>query len=130
MKIVEYKAKRLVLTTPEEKAIKESWGTYFGKLKREQDKNGFFNLIIGEWSGYNPSQRKDVHVGYCSPEILKNSNKYFLGIVEYTDKTTLKVNIKQYTLEKLFSEKIYKRTGYTDIIKKLIDSSQKYYILE
>jgi hypothetical protein len=130
MKIVEYKAKRLVLTTPEEKAIKESWGTYFSKLKREQDKNGFFNLIIGEWSGYNPNQTKDVHVGYCSPEIFNNSNKYFLGIIEYTDKTTLKVSIRQYTLEKLFSENRYKRTPYTDIIKRLVDSGQKYYILD
>lgn len=128
MNVVEYKVKKIVLT-PEEQMIKKSWGKYWAEIKHFQDIQGYFYLIIGEWSGYNSLQKKDVHIDICTNGIkkVKSASYIHLGIIEYTDKTVLDVRAEKYTLERLLKEKLSRKPSYTDLIKSLIKSNTQYY---
>jgi hypothetical protein len=133
MKIISYTVEKIILTTAEEKAIKASWGLKWKGMKYAQEKHGFFYLVMGEWSGYNNSQKKVVHTDIATQymyhtEILnERTDNGFLGTIIYNDETTLDVNIRKCTLEQLLTEKIYKKDSYTDLIKKLIESKSKTY---
>ncbi len=80
--------------------------------------------IIGEWSGYRPSQRRVVHREYTTDSEFADKVKK-LGFIVYTDRTTLdltvremefgerkKPTIPEYT--KLIRECILKGTHYVD----------------
>jgi len=126
MQLVEYKVKRLILS-PEEKIIKKSWGNNWANIKKLCDKNGYVNLVIGEWSGYNPKQRQDVHVDLCTKEMFNKSGGYYLGTIYYTDNTTLKVRIETCKLSRIFEDKILRKPSYTSLIQSLLKSDNKTY---
>lgn len=125
MKTVEYQVKRLVLTTPEERAVKGSWGNKWSTLKRSEMKDGFIYLIIGEWSGYNSRQTRDVHIDISSKEQYDKSP--FVGTIEYGDKTTLNVRIQKFTLEYILKNNIRRQSSYTTLIQQLVNSGSTFF---
>ena len=124
MKTVEYTVKRLVLTTPEEKSVRDSWGSKWEMLKRAEQKEGFVYLIVGEWSGYNSKQRKDVHIDISSKE--QYTKNEYVGVIEYGDNTTLTVTIRKHTLESIFKNNIRRQDSYTSLIQQLISSGSNF----
>ena len=133
MKIIEYTVKKVILT-PEEKSIKRSWGKDWNIIMKLHNKKQPIYLVIGTWSGYNSHQRRIVHVELINaPMYLKQSNIHnnkisgYAGTIEHSDNTKLEVTIKEYTLEKLLSENVKRKSSYTDLIQKLTESSDNYY---
>lgn len=45
----------------------------------------------------------------------------------YSDNTKLEVTIKAYTLHELLEEDVRKKSSYTDLIQKLVESTDNYY---
>lgn len=133
MKTIEYTVKKIILT-PEEKSIKNSWGKDWNIIMKLHNKKQPIYLVIGTWSGYNSSQRRIVHIELINtPMYLKQSNinnnkiSGYAGTIEYSDNTKLEVTIKEYTLEKLLSENVKRKSSYADLIQKLVESSDNYY---
>lgn len=133
MKIIEYTVKKIILT-PEEKAIKSSWGRDWNTIMKLHNKKQPIYLVIGTWSGYNSSQRKILHIELINaPMYLKQSNIHnnkisdYAGTIEYSDNTKLEVTIKAYTLQELLEEDVRRKSSYTDLIQKLVESNDNYY---
>lgn len=133
MKTIEYTVQKVILT-PEEKAIKSSWGRDWNTIMKFHNKKQPIYLVIGTWSGYNSSQRRIVHIELINaPMYLKQSNIHnnkisgYAGTIEYSDNTKLEVIVKEYTLDKILEENIRRKSSYTDLIQKLVESSDNYY---
>jgi len=125
MKKVTYTANKIILTTAEEKGIKTSWGGDWKKIIKAEHHGNYFYLITGEWSGYNSSQRRIVHVSLSDFATFEKTP--FVGTIEYSDNTTLEVNVIQCDLKKLFDNKLFRRNSYEDLINKLIATDSKFY---
>jgi hypothetical protein len=59
--------------------------------------------------------------------IHNNKISSYAGTIEYSDNTKLEVTVKEYTLDKILKENVRKKSSFTDLIQKLIESNDNYY---
>lgn len=125
MKETVFESTRLVLTK-EERRISKSWGRLWNLFgQRERSGKGIY-LLLGDWSGYKPSQHRITHVGW---NIYKDLDENYHGTVKFTDNTTMSVWIEKVTRKDIVSRKMYKNETYSELINDLIKSGSGYYDL-
>lgn len=115
MRIITYTTQRLVLT-PDEKIIAKSWGPQWKSMVKSHLKGEKIPLIIGEWSGYRSSQRRVVHTSLAP----KNTQSGHLGMIKYSDNTTMDTVVKAYPLQEILDQKREQLTSYTDAVRRML----------
>jgi hypothetical protein len=122
MKRITYTTTRMVLETPQEKALAKSWGSDWKRMSVSEDKQGSFLVIFGDWSGYKSSQYRITHT-MLSPI----QEEGFLGTVKFSDNTKMDVWTKRMTREELLEGDFRKMEGYESLIREFLKSGKKYY---
>lgn len=120
--------KRLVLNK-EEKKIRKTWGKDWLAMKREQEKNGGFDLVIADWSGYNSNQYRITHIEYDKDMSKAVGLKHSSTIVQFSDNTTMQIWKEFHTLESVLENRIEKRLSYSDLIRRALKSGKSYYMV-
>ena len=115
MRIITYTTQRLVLT-PDEKRIAKSWGSQWKSMVKSHLKGEKILLIIGEWSGYRSSQRRVVHTSLAP----KNTQSGHLGMIKYSDNTTMDTVVQAYSLQEILDQKREPLTSYTDAVRRML----------
>jgi hypothetical protein len=72
-------------------------------------------IIEGEWTGYNPSQRRVVHREVTTRKDYADAVKK-LGSILYSDGTSLILSVR----EAIFREKIVENLQYRELIRECI----------
>ena len=114
---------RLVLDK-EEREIRHTWGRWWPRMRKEQERKGGFYLLFGDWSGYQSSQYRITTIQYIKEEDVKNLK---LHTVYFSDNTTMSVWVKKVTIETLLASKWKQRLTYTDLIRKAMATGKETY---
>lgn len=91
---VTHSMKRLILTTPSEKSIRNSWGNYWGYFGRQESKVGYIRLLVG------------IHAGetvYCqeAPKDLPND---WVGVIKLLNGSSITIFVKKTSRIELLNE--------------------------
>jgi hypothetical protein len=129
MKTVEYTTKRIIATTPEEKAVAKSWGSLWSRFGQLERSGKPIYLIFGDWSGYKSSQYRITHIDFAAyyGAVKQHLNDDFRGTVQFTDNTTMSVWVKVVSRADILQAKYYKKENYRTLINDLIKSGESYY---
>lgn len=103
-----------VVLDKEERAIAKSWGSDWARIKTDVKKYGRACILTGEWSGYNAGQRRICHTEYSRND---HSRGMALKSIVFTDGTTLRVEIRAYTLEQILGWKMRRIQAYDELIR-------------
>jgi hypothetical protein len=112
MREVTYTSTRIVLTA-EEKRIAKAWKGQWKRILEFHRDGGKIPLIIGTWSGYTANQRRDVHCSLGSKSIPPNK---VLGMVKFSDRTTMTASQKEFTLQEILEKGILPMSSYQDAV--------------
>lgn len=103
-----------VVLDKEERAIAKTWGSDWARIKADVKKFGRAAILTGEWSGYNSGQRRICHTEYSRND---HSRTMALKQIVFTDGTTLRVEIRAYTLEQILEWKMRRIRAYDELIR-------------
>lgn len=103
-----------VVLDKDERAIAKTWGSDWARIRADVKKYGRACILTGEWSGYNSGQRRICHTEYSRND---HSRGMALKQIVFTDGTTLRVEIRAYTIKQILEWKMRRINGYDELIR-------------
>lgn len=97
-----------------ERETKKTWGNDWPRIWKDIKKYGGVAILTGTWSGYTASQSRIAHSEYV-PWI--HADGMHLRTIVFTDGTTLRVEIRAYTIEQILEWKIRRIRAYDELIR-------------
>lgn len=110
---------RIIAVTPEEKAIRQSWGRRWGAFSDIEGRYGFVLILSGVFSGY-------FKAAYCA-EAPAGVSEDYIGFVKFKDRPTLIVTAHKITRRDLLNKGWYYIPKYDGIVTEMIFSGKQIY---
>lgn len=112
---------RLVLDKAEQH-VRKTWGNDWNRMRNAEKKDGRVYLLEGTWSGYNASQSRVCHREFLTK---KEADAMKLGIISFTDGTTLDISVIGVSIAEILKNHRVKNMGYSSLVRKAV-ASEKY----